>query len=189
MIRGFTMLTQSILKELLHYDPVTGIFTWKYRERKWFKTYRSYRSYCGKYVGKTAGASILSKEGKRYIHIMILGRDYLAHRIAWFYIYGEWPEGEIDHIDGNGENNRESNIRDVDALENGKNKRLPENNKSGRIGVGWHSRDKVWYALIKVKQKKIHLGTFKKINDAISAREAAEVKYGFHKNHGSIRPL
>jgi hypothetical protein len=183
------MLTQSILKELLHYNPDTGIFTWKHRDQKWFKTYRSFCSGNARYAEKVAGVSVLSREGKRYIHIMALGKDYLAHRIAWVYISGEWPEDEIDHIDGNGENNKLINIRSVSRLENNKNKRLPSTNKSGVMGVHWHKRDQHWRAEIKVKQKTINLGGFKDINDAIKARKAAEFKYGFHKNHGSIRPL
>jgi len=183
------MLTQSILKELIHYNPDTGVFTWLHRDQKWFKTYRSYRSYCGKYVGKKAGASILSRVGKRYIHVMVLDKDHLAHTLVWLYTYGVWPDDEIDHIDGNGENNKLLNLRSVTGLENHKNKRLPSTNKSGRIGVHWHKRDRHWRAEIKVEQKTINLGGFKDINDAIKAREAAETKYGFHKNHGSIRPL
>ena len=183
------MLTHSILKELLDYNPETGVFTWRHRDSSWFMSHRSYASFCGKYVNKVAGNNKIAVNGKGYRNIMILNVGYLIHRVAWFYVFGEWPVNDIDHIDGNGLNNKILNLRDVTALDNGRNKRLPSTNKSGVIGVCWHKRDEHWRATIKVEQKTISLGGFSSIDDAISARKKASVKYGFHKNHGTVRPL
>ena len=183
-------LTHSVLKELLDYNAETGVFTWKHRDQSWFVSYRSYTSFCGKYANKVAGNNkICTISGKTYRAIMVLGVSYAAHRVAWFYVNGEWPTNDIDHIDGIGVNNKTLNLRDVTVAENGRNKRLPSTNKSGVIGVCWHKRDQHWRATIKVNQKTISLGGFSSIDDAMSARQKASVKYGFHKNHGTNRPL
>jgi len=121
--------------------------------------------------------------------VMILNRKYSAHRLSWLYSTGEWPFDEVDHIDGNGTNNKLINLRSVSRLENNKNKRLRTDNKSGRIGVSWHKSKRCWSSKITVERKQIHLGDFNSYSKAVKAREAAEIKYGFHKNHGSDRPL
>ena len=183
------MITQDQLKEVINYNPLTGDFTWRHRGESFFKTYRSYRSFCGKYDGKVAGNTKTSKEGKTYRNIMIFDTTYLSHRLAWLYVTGSFPCDEIDHIDGNGENNRLVNLRDVTRTENGRNKRKPVTNKSGVMGVHWHKRDLVWCAQIKVDQKVINLGTSTSIESEIKLRRAAEIKYNFHPNHGDVRPL
>lgn len=183
------MLTHSLLQELIYYDAETGVFTWKHRDESLFASRRSYASFCGKYANKVAGYNKTAVNGKDYRNIMILNVNYLSHRVAWFYIYGNWPVNDIDHIDGNGMNNKIINLRDVTAIDNGRNKRLPENNNSGVVGVSWHKRDKVWEAKIKVNQKAIYLGRFSSIESAAKVRKSAEIKYKFHKNHGIIRPL
>jgi hypothetical protein len=112
------------------------------------------------------------------------GREYYAHRVAWALHTGAWPKGEIDHINGDKADNRIANLREVTKVENSRNMPLPANNTSGHIGVAWSKSDKRWTAYIKVGGRRRYLGNFLEKDDAIAARKAAEVRFGFHPNHG-----
>ena len=171
MTTNNSTLTQERLKEVLHYSRETGIFTWLITANR-----------NGAAIGDEAGW--LRDNGYRMIAIN--GVDYRAHRLAWFYIYGEWPE-QIDHKDHIRRHNWIDNLRDVSSSENGKNQSIPKRNKSGIIGVRWHAQKCKWHAQIGVDMKKIHLGYFTCIEDAAEARKEAEIKYGFHENHGLPR--
>lgn len=95
------------------------------------------------------------------------------------------PNGmQVDHINGDGLDNRRSNLRAVSAAENQRNKRINSNNTSGVAGVSYAERDAVWMASIKVDGKGKVLGHFQTFDEAVAARKAAEVHYGFHPNHG-----
>lgn len=170
------MITQERLKELLSYDPDTGVFTWKVS--------RGNCKSCDK-----AGSIAAGSGGKSYLQIMVDGKRYLAHRLAWIHRHGHFPPHEIDHINGDGVDNRLCNLRSVTGSENRKNRRLQSNNISGTCGVYWHKASGKWQAQIKVDSKYLHLGSFEDINDAVKARKEADIKYGFHENHGSNRPL
>ena len=179
-------LTQALVREFLRYNPVTGVITWRERDRKWFQTYRSFKSWNSKNSGQVAGTTHKGSRGKTYICIKVDGTTYKAHRLAWLYVTGEFPD-EIDHESGDGTDNRWCNLRDVNRQQNGSNKRLPVNNTSGVCGVSWSGGK--WQSSIKVKQKQIYLGKFLNFFDAICARKSAENNHGFHTNHGSVRPL
>lgn len=118
-----------------------------------------------------------------YYRVNTGGKFYLAHRIAWFLHYGEWPNGQIDHVNGNGLDNRIVNLRCVSGKENIRNCRLSKNNTSGVNGV-WVQGGR-FVAEIMVNRKKISLGSYKNIDEAKEARRKAEIKYGFHNLHGS----
>ena len=164
------MITHKKLKEYLDYNSLTGYFYWKISPNPCIK------------IGTIAG-----HRGKRgYITIGIEGTNYGAHRLAWFYVHKSWPENEIDHIDHNRSNNIFSNLREVTSLENQRNLPLRKNNKTGYHGLDLCYNEK-YSARIKVNSKEIYLGTFKNKNDAIKARKEAEIKYGFHKNHGKTK--
>ncbi|WP_425359496.1 HNH endonuclease signature motif containing protein [Borborobacter arsenicus] len=109
------------------------------------------------------------------------------HRIIWFLEKGCWPD-VIDHIDGDGLNNRIDNLRDVSQAENMRNAARPNDNTSGRVGVSrLHRTDHwgdCWQAYINVRGKRIALGLFKSFEHACLAREDAERQYGYHANHG-----
>ncbi|QCQ65314.1 HNH endonuclease [Shewanella phage X14] len=177
------MITQSQLKKLLHYDPKSGVFTWKPRALKQFKTKRAFSTWTAKHQDKIAG-SINYFGTKKYISIKPLGEYHLAHRLAWLYMTGSFPKEQIDHVDGNGLNNAFANLRSVTQKENAKNLRMYKNNTSGFTGVAWRKKIKKWQANIRVNKKNIYLGVFHDLADAIKARKEAEFKYGFHKNHG-----
>lgn len=110
----------EFLREILRYDPATGVFTWKV-QRRWSHP-----------VGSVAGSP--GEEGAWLIGIQ--GVVYRAHQLAWFYVRGTWPEFEIDHKDGNRSNNAFDNLRDVPHVENCQNVLRPlRNNTTGFLGV------------------------------------------------------
>jgi len=161
-------LTQTYLKELLHYDPDTGLFTWTRRISNFVK------------AGDLAGG----RNQRGYWKIMIKNKSYAAHRLAFLYMTGEFPAIDTDHINGDKADNRAVNLRSVTNAENGRNSKRSTRNTSGHVGVGWAKADKRWWAAIKVDYKRIGLGQFKTKEEAIMARRKAEIEYGFHPNHG-----
>lgn len=165
-------ITQEKLKELFNYDSDTGIFTWA-------------RSKGTAKKGNVAG-SICNQRSKYYNIIMINGKSFYAHRLAWLYVYGTFPKDDIDHINGDGLDNSIANLRDVNESENLRNRRIPLNNKSGIIGVSWEKLMNKWRVKIAVDGKQICLGFFSDINEAKKVRKDAEIKYGYHTNHGSL---
>lgn len=169
------MITQETLKQLLHYDPETGVFTWLKKRGK-------------SAVNKEAGHNCF-KNTKQYRLIGVETKLYRAHRLAWLYMTGSMPALEIDHIDGNGLNNAWLNLREVDRRENCRNMRLHNHNTSGISGVSWRKQRNKWRAYVMVDNHQINLGHYDDLFEACCARKSAELKYGFHENHGSDRPL
>ena len=155
-------LTQEKLKELLHYDPDTGVFTNKIDRGKRAKK------------GNVAGIFHVSTG---YWQIYVEGKTYRAHRLAFLFMEGYFPENDIDHIDRNKINNKWNNLREVSTSCNVKNSNIRSDNTSGVKGV-WKNKKNKWIAEIKVP-KKIYLGSFDNLIDAVRARWNAEVKYNF----------
>jgi len=151
----------------LKYDTETGLFAWRISPGN------------RRRVGSKAGADV-----NGYVQIQLKGERYYAHRLAWLFIYGEFPKYEIDHIDHNRSNNRIDNLRSVNCQTNSRNARIPSNNTSGICGVRWCKSNSKWMAGIVINRKPFHLGYFKNIKDAAKAREEANIGYGFHPNHG-----
>jgi hypothetical protein len=138
-------LTAQRLRELLHFNCETGVFT-----RLVATAQRSK-------IGDIAG----SIHSSGYVHIKILGECYKAHRLAWLYVYGTWPIYEIDHIDGNPGNNSIANLRDIPHKINAQNMRShSKTNKVGLLGVSKGKRGKNWCAQIGIDGEIIHIGTF-----------------------------
>jgi len=167
------MISQQELKQVLSYNEDTGIFTWLVKRGP-------------VNVGDIAGCK--AKFGERsttlYISIFVKGKPYLAHRLAWLYVYGEFPEFNIDHDDGCGINNRISNLLDKPQSSNAKNRKLQKNNRSGINGVKWYARYGKWRAFIGSGGKMISLGYFDTMFDAACIRKSAENQHGYHSNHG-----
>lgn len=169
-------ITQEFLKEILNYDAITGVFTW-------LSTYRKTQ------IGTIAGC-VHKQHTKSYHTICINYKKYPTHRLAWIYVYGSIPDDlEIDHINGNGLDNRISNLRCVNKSVNCKNLRIPSHNTSGISGVSMHKKTGKWRARIRNKGKYISLGLFVEKSDAAITIKNAREKYGYHINHGSDRPL
>jgi hypothetical protein len=163
------MLTQERLKELFSYDPETGLFV---RIKKSGKS-------CSR-IGSIVGA--IGSHG--YFMISIDNTRYLCHRLAFLYMTGNWPLAYVDHIDQNKRNNRFKNLREVSNRENMQNSSIPKHSTTRILGVSYEKRRKCWRATICVDGKQVYLGQFKTPEEAGDARKDANLKYGFHKNHG-----
>lgn len=149
----------------LEYNPTTGEFT----------RFIEYRG-----VYKIVG----SKNSKGYVCVYVNNKAYKAHRLAHFYMTGCWPDGPIDHRDQVRHNNKWDNLRVTTCLGNSQNKAMMGNNTSGFNGVYWRPNRKTWRAKITVDKVVVSLGTFQTKDEAIRARQAANIKYGFSKRHG-----
>lgn len=170
-------MDQAYLKERLSYDPDTGVFTWNRCENRT-------NAWNARFSGKTTGHVDTLSSGYKMVQIGIDRKLYVAARLAWLYMTGSWPDGDIDHVDHDSTNNQFANLREVTHTENMQNKPKYRNNKSGTSGVFWHERDRRWLAYIRAGGKRIHGGYFKDIADAIAKRKELEIEYGFHANHG-----
>jgi hypothetical protein len=181
-------LTQRVLKELVAYDPSTGDFVWKIRADEHFKTYASKNKWNATYPGAVAGTSVITIDGKWYRNIQVQGEKCRAHRLAWFYVHGYWPN-VIDHVNGTGLDNRLCNLRDVSPSENMRNMRRTKANRSGTTGVCGDTTRKKWMATITAGGKNMYLGRYDHISEAENARKKAEIAYGYRLKHGESRPL
>lgn len=157
--------------EWFAYDPETGIVSWKKKPNR------------NKPVGTPAGFK-WNDGTNTYIRIGINGSCIFAHVVAITLLNGRLPSGPIDHIDGDGTNNRATNLREVSHTENLRNQRLNARNSSGVMGVDFHAASSKWRARIIVDKKERHLGTFDTRDETVSARKSAETRFGFHENHG-----
>lgn len=171
------MVTQDEVKKLLTYDRDSG-------ELRWNGTRRGV-------IGRNsiAGHKFVGRDNKKpYYRLTIKGYSLFSHRVIWFMETGNWPE-EVDHINGDGTDNSWGNLREVSRKENHKNKKLYTVNSSGVSGVCFDKPTCKWRAYIQVLGKTKHLGRFINKEDAVTARRVAEIKYGYHENHGQDRPL
>ena len=156
-----TELTQERLQELLSYDPGTGIFTNLKSRGNRIK------------IGSVAG----SKNPNGYVHIQIDYKKYQAHRLIWLYVYGEFPEKSLDHINEVKDDNRLVNLRLATHQENHQNQSSPQtNNTSGYLGVCWHKQHGKWLARIMANGKHKHLGLFNTAEEASEAYLTAKRK-------------
>lgn len=141
---------------------------------------------------KVTGFGILGTlgvPGKRHLplrvrsdprRVVFFSSKYKAHRVIWLLVVGYWPKDEIDHINQIRDDNRWVNLREVTRTENAKNLARRRDNKSGVTGVFWNPINENWRVAVSSKC----FGSFKTKEEAIKVRKAAEIKYGFHPNHG-----
>jgi hypothetical protein len=158
------LITAVQLREMLNYDPLTGIFTWKMR-----KDVRP--QWNGRYDGTVAGWL----DWKGYVIITIHYIDYRAHRLAWLWMTGEWPADEVDHEDTDVSNNRWENLRPATHSQNSANQGIRSNNTSGRKGVSWDRFRKKWMAVCRVNGKYVLKKRFDKFEDACAAYDDAAI--------------
>lgn len=158
------MITQELLKEYLHYDPETGIFTWikKTGPRMNIK------------VGSEAGRIMVSG----YVSIGLFGKGYRAHRLAWLYVYGTFPINTIDHINGIKTDNRIANLRDVTHFQNVRNQVLHRGGKL--VGTTFVPSRGVWQSSIQINYKSVFLGYYG------TEKEAHEVYMAYVHEHNLI---
>jgi len=159
-----SILTAARLRELLSYDPETGVFTWLVNRGP----------------NQTAGKPAGSPDEEGYLRIGIDRRRYRAHRLAWFYVYGVWPELELDHWDTDQTNNRIGNLREATRAMNQENiRRCPAKKSSLPMGVVKLANEKKFRAQISVQGKKMALGHFPTADAAHDAYITA--KRQFHE--------
>jgi hypothetical protein len=148
------ILTAERLRELLAYDPETGVFSWRVNRPR-----------------AAQGAPAGTADGRGYIRIGVDGGIYRAHRLAWLYMTGQWPEEEVDHKDGDKANNRWANLRDVPRAANQQNLRRPhKRGTSGALGVSAHKATGKWRARLWKDGKCKSLGLY-------DTQEAAHAAY------------
>lgn len=140
------------LKSVLNYNPETGIWISLVKDRK-----------------RAAGVRADRKHWMGYYRVSYLGKRYLAHRLAFFFVTGRWPIG-IDHKDRDKRNNKWSNLREANQHENGGNTKLCSRNTSGHRGVFWNKCAKKWEAQIKIRGRSTVIGRFE-------SKEAASKAY------------
>lgn len=175
-------ITPVLLRELLIYEADTGRFYWKRRELAWFPNKRLQAVWNSRFAGQAAG---YTKTQNGYLKIGVLRRQFLTHRVAWAIVHNEWPEHEIDHINGNRADNRMENLRSVTAQVNRRNA-ARRANRDMHVGVTFCKRLKKWIARITVSNVTYHIGVFATVEEAVTARKDWEYKLGFHPNHGRV---
>ena len=164
------MLTFERANELFHYEPSSGKLFWKKTTTNRVK------------VGDEAG-SFCKSTG--YINVYVDGLGYTLHRIAILLATGVYAKTvQVDHIDHDRGNNRLNNLRVVSHADNMRNQSLRNTNKTGVTGVSYTTRDRRWVAQIYIDKKNTNLGYFDTLEEAAAVRKAAEIRYGYHPNHG-----
>lgn len=163
-VRSRPPITQERLKELVHYDPQTGLFT-SIKKRRGCK------------LGSILGTPIGRAE------YLVIGLDYqlyYAHRLAWFYMTGEWPDPEVDHENGRRADNRWANLREATVVEQ-------RQNRGGVLGAYQDKRRGTWHPSIRINGKRTNLGTFPTAEAAHAAY--VEAKARLHPFQPTVRAL
>lgn len=157
------IITQKELKEILHYDPETGVFIRKMKS------------------GKLKKVGSIQPNG--YLLITINRTRYYAHRLAFICMGKDVPD-YVDHINHIKSDNRWCNLAKSCRFGNARNQSMHSDNTSGANGVHWNKDKKKWHATYRMNGKNYHVGYFNNVGDAAKARKLADIKNGFHPNHG-----
>lgn len=153
-------LTAQRLRELLHYDPETGVFTWRVANGN----------------RAPAGGAAGGRRSDGYVHVGVGGGGsrYLAHRLVWLHVHGRWPVGQIDHINGNRSDNRLANLREATQAINSQNIRAAFRNNAASKMLGVYRNGKRWMARIWVNGRPRYIGTYDTPQEAGDAYIAAK---------------
>jgi hypothetical protein len=165
-----TAITPSELRQLLDYNPETGVLTWRVRGREWFPSNNSHAVWNSRWAGRPAGWLSASTG---YHTVMVLRKSYSAHRVAWAIHYGSWPEGEVDHADTNRLNNKVTNLRVASHSQNQANGKAYKNNKTGFKGVYWDPKAEVYSVQIRANRRLTTVGRFRCLEEAVAAHAKA----------------
>lgn len=170
-MEDLNIISQELVKALFEYDCTSGIFIRKLTTGTKAK------------IGSVAG--VVNESG--YIEIAVNGHKYRAHRLAWLYCFGEFPEQQLDHIDNNRSNNSLDNLREASNLENSYNKGISSLNTTGYKGVSIDKRSNRYRAYITVDGKQKSLGYYATAPEAAAAYiEAAQTLHGEFFNEAAI---
>lgn len=169
-------LQHKLLVRFLRYNPERGKFYWR-------KTFYNVKA------NQVAGN--INPSG--YIEIGVFGKRYLAHRLAWFYVHGKWPQHEIDHINRIRDDNRIANLREATHAENLRNQKLNKRNTSGHRGVCWDAEKRLWLVQVGFHGKTVYGGRFALKADAVARYNKISQKlYGKfsheHQHTQTVRP-
>lgn len=190
MTNGEGLLPVETLRQLVELDADSGRMVWLQRGVEHFHAAgnKTAEQICRIWNKRLAGKpAVCSKQGMGYLHGDIFGVKFLAHRVVWALHTGNWPVHTIDHIDGDKQNNRPMNLRDVPHKTNCRNQRVRINNTTGHAGVAFDKARNKFAATVTVDFKTKRIGRFKTLEEALSARNAAYKANGFHQNHGTIK--
>lgn len=180
----------ELIRQIISYDPMTGALTWLDRPAHLYRdTVRSTAAekaafFNARHSGQPA---FKSRHSAGYYFGGIFRLKIYAHRVAFALYYGRWPNGDIDHINGDGLDNRISNLRDVPHAINQKNQRLKSRSSILPVGVSYvrtGKRLKRYHAHATVDRKKLSLGYYRTVEEARNARQEFSLNNGFTKRHG-----
>lgn len=182
-------LTAELIRSLMDYDPDTGLLTWKYRPPEMFpeNARSSQETLAAAWNAKNAGKEACACVDDGYKHGGLFYNKLRAHRAAWAIMTGKMPKGQIDHINGNGTDNRWENLRLVSGAENARNQKLHVTNTSGHAGVSWCRERRKWIAYYWNGHNNIRLGQYDDVEEAAKAARAKREALGYHENHGVAR--
>lgn len=169
--------TVDQLRNSLRYDSETGKLYWLPRTSDHIRNKGFNKTFAGR-------EAFTSTTLNGYRQGALLGHNVHAHRVIWAMVNGEWPEYQIDHINGNRVDNRIVNLRHVERSKNQRNMKLRNDNTTGISGVIWYKRDKKWQVTIGNGSGGLYLGRFNCFAKAIQARRAAEIEFGYSSRHG-----
>lgn len=180
--------TPEQLRKLLRYEPDTGKLFWLERGPEWFSHCERPRHERTRWNNRFAGQEALTAtnaRGYKIGSVRVAGLSNLsAHRAAWALYHGVWPNGMLDHANGDKTDNRLENLSVVDKFGNARNQKRHSRNTSGVNGVHWCKARNRWQATIFANGVTTYLGNFKCKDEATLARSQAEARLGFHPNHG-----
>jgi HNH endonuclease/AP2 domain len=169
-------LTCEMVRELLHYDPATGLFEWKMRDRKWFRSDHHWKTWNAKHAGKPAFTYV---DSRGYCAGGILGLSIRAHCVAFLYVEGRWANPGVDHKNTVYADNRWDNLRETTQQQNTFNQKRRSTNTSGFKGVYRSKSRRMWVAQININGRSTYLGSFDRASAAsLAYAEAATEHYG-----------
>lgn len=181
-------VTRERLAEMFEYSPTSGELRWKARSPSDFDNAAFAKSWNARYAGKLAGSKLHKKSGTSYVQVAAIGRNLKAHRLIWLLVHGEIDDSlVIDHINGDGLDNRLCNLRLVTQADNARNKALSSRSRSGVVGVYWNSAEKKWHARVQVSGVRKSIGQYDRIEDAKAARKLHQAEQDYHNLHGLTR--
>jgi hypothetical protein len=176
-------ITTELVRELLNYDKDTGLFTWRSRDRDWFKSQRSFNIWNNRFAGVMAGNVRKDVTGYPALRISVLGKSWQAHRLAFLWMDEALPK-QVDHLNRDSLDNRWNNLAASSAKENMKNLSMMRNNTSGVTGVSWDKSTGKWKAVVSVDGKRKHLGYFIALGEATQVVKTFKAAYGYSDGHG-----
>lgn len=178
-------ITPESVRELLEYNPATGIFIWRERGEHWFKSPGNQKAWNTRFAGRRAGSLYTdSKTGYQVRAIKIMHVRFSEHRLAWMWMKDDPVPPQIDHRNRDATDNRWSNLRASSRTENNRNKSKYRINTSGVSGVSWVKARKKWVARVRVNSALHFLGAFVELDEAAMEVMEFRAESGFDPGHG-----